>query len=268
MAFYIRSYQSLLYLTAPHLEAQTGIVHGFSTRTGGVSKPPFDTLNLGTTRGDCPEAVKENFRRYCNAIGANADRHLPAIQVHGDVILQVTEDNARRMHEIRDYEADGLVTNVRGVPLSVFSADCGILLLFDPFTRCIGVCHSGWRGCALGIVEKTVQSLNKCYGADPSNILAAIGPGIGPCCFETDADVPDALLSALGTVAEPYIERHGTKYHVDLPGLNALWLRRAGLTFDHIECANLCTACHPSLFWSHRKMGEQRGLQVGLIALR
>lgn len=268
MAFFIHSYRNLLYLTAPQLEAQAGVVHGFSTRTGGISKPPFDTLNLGTTRGDDHEAVMENFRRYCSAIGTNPDRNVPAVQVHGDVILQVTVENAGRMHQVRDYEADGLVTNVRGVPLSIFSADCGILLLFDPVTRCIGVCHSGWRGCALGIVEKTVQTLTKCYGADPANILAAIGPGIGPCCFETDGDVPDALQAALGTVAEPYIDRCGTKYHVDLPGLNALWLRRAGLPSDHIERCDLCTACHPSLFWSHRKMGEQRGLQAGMIALR
>ena len=123
-------------------------------------------------------------------------------------------------------------------------------------------------GCAAGIVEKTVREMVRLLGARPERILAALGPCIGKCCFETDSDVPEAMrTSALGAEAEPYLERRGEKWHVDLAGLNRQWLLRAGVAPDHIDVCGLCTACRPDLFWSHRKMGEARGVQAAVISL-
>ena len=168
----------------------------------------------------------------------------------------------------RDYTADALITNEPNLPLTVFSADCGVILLYDPIQQAIGAVHAGWRGCAAGILEQTVQAMVKSFGSRPEHLLAAIGPCIGTCCFETDHDVADAMVAALGEeTAAPCLERHGAKWHVDLAELNRLWLLRAGLLAEHIDVCGICTACHPEWFWSHRKMGNERGLQVAMITL-
>ena len=162
---------------------------------------------------------------------------------------------------------DALITNVPGLSLTVFSADCGTILLYNPVRQAIGAVHAGWRGCAAGIAMKTVQAMTEAYGSRPADLLAALGPCIGQDCFETDGDVPEAMRAALGADAEPYIQTRGPKYHVDLAGLNRQWLLRAGLLPEHIEVSGICTACHPELFWSHRKMGDRRGVQAAVISL-
>ena len=264
MPFLTHEQDGLVWLSAPAL---SGVRHGFSTRRGGVSAAPFDTLNLGPGRGDAPEHVAENYRRFCGAVGVDAGRVVLSKQVHEDTVRSCTEDDAGKgLWTERDYIADALITNVPGLPLVVFSADCGILLLHDPVTRCVGAVHAGWRGCAAGIVEKTVRQLERVYGARPGDLRCAVGPCIGQCCFETDDDVPAAMCAALGAEAEPYLARRGPKWHVDLAGLNRQWLLRAGLLPNPIDICGLCTACRPDLFWSHRKMGESRGVQAALIA--
>ena len=152
--------------------------------------------------------------------------------------------------------------------MTVFSADCGTVLLYDPVHQAIGAVHAGWRGCAAGIVEKTVAAMGAAYGSRPAELLAALGPCIGPCCFETDGDVPEAMRAALGAIANAYITVKGPKFHVDLAGLNRQWLLRVGLLPERIEVSGICTACRPDLFWSHRKMGDQRGVQVAVISLK
>lgn len=264
MPFETHEQNSLVWLTSPLLD---GVRHGFSTRLGGVSVPPWDSLNLRTGCGDTPEALQENYRRFCTAAGADAGRVVLAKQVHETTVRVATAaDAGKGLWRERDYTADALITNEKNLPLVVFSADCGILLLHDPVTGAIGAVHAGWRGCAGGIVEKTVREMARVYGTDPSDIRAAVGPCIGQCCFETDGDVPAAMRAALGTDAEPYLEARGVKWHVDLAGLNRQWLLHAGLRPAHIDTCGLCTACRPDLFWSHRKMGEARGVQGALIA--
>lgn len=263
MPFDTHEQNSLIWLTSPLL---AGVHHGFSTRLGGVSLPPWDSLNLRTGCGDTPEALGENYRRFCAVIGADAERVVLAKQVHETTVRIVTAaDAGKGLWRERDYTADALITNEKNLPLAVFSADCGILLLHDPVTGAAGAVHAGWRGCAGGIVEKTVREMERAYGANPTDIRAAIGPCIGQCCFETDGDVPAAMRAALGAEAEPYLESRGIKWHVDLAGLNRQWLLRSGLSPTHIDVCGLCTACRPDLFWSHRKMGEARGVQGAMI---
>ena len=268
MSFTIHTQGDLVWLTAPVLENRPGMVHGFSTRKGGVSGPPWDTLNLGVGRGDRMENILENYRRFCGVIGASERRSVLSRQVHGTAVRVCTEaDAGKRLYAERDFLADGLVTNVPDLPLAVFSADCGILLLYDPETASIGAVHAGWRGCAAGIVEEAVVVMGREYGAKPENILAAVGPSIGRCCFETDGDVPEAMRAALGGDAEPYLEIRGPKYHVDLAGLNRQWLLKAGVLPAHIDSSGLCTACRTDLFWSYRRMGDARGAQTAMISL-
>lgn len=255
---------SITYLRS---DALSGVAHGFSTRLGGVSPAPWDSLNLGIGRGDTIENVRENYRRFCAVLGVDDRRAVLSKQVHEDVVRRVTVDDAGKgLYRDRDYTSvDGFVTDVPNLPLVVFSADCNVILLYDPVCRAIGACHAGWRGTALGIARKTADEMVRLYGCDPANIRAAIGPAIGQCCFETDADVPEALRKALGDEVEPYIAWNGTKYHIDLKSVNALWLRKAGV--EQIDICDHCTACRGDLYWSHRKTGNARGAQIAMIAL-
>ena len=265
MSFLTHQQDGLTWLTSSLL---SGVCHGFSTRSGGVSPAPFDSLNLRTGCADSQENLRENFRRFCGVIGADHRRVVLAKQVHETTVRRCTgADAGKGLWSERDYTADALITDEKNLPLAVFSADCGIILLYDPVHPAIGAVHAGWRGCAGGIVEKTVAAMVSEYGSDPADILAAVGPCIGQCCFETDRDVPDAMLAALGDAAAPYLEQRGAKWHVDLAGLNRQWLVKAGVLPEHIDTCGLCTACRPDLFWSHRKMGEDRGVQCAMLSL-
>ena len=141
----------------------------------------------------------------------------------------------------------------------VYSADCGTILLEDRRSGAVGACHAGWRGTAMGIAEKTARKMMEVFGSRPEDLYAALGPCIGQCCFETDRDVPDAMIQALGEEAESAIIRKGEKYHVDLKAINRMFLLRAGIPAAQIDVSPLCTACDPEMFWSHRRHGDKRG---------
>ena len=258
----------LVYHTASNLDAIQGVAHGFSTRLGGVSTGALASLNLrgADASGDAPEHVLENYRRFCAAIGAADSRVVLSHQVHGDIVRVVTEQDAGKgLYRQRDYAADALITNRPDLPLFVFSADCIVILLCDPVAGCVGAVHAGWRGTALRIVQKTVEQMAAEFGAQPERIQAAIGAGIAVCCFETDADVPQAMADAMGQEAQPFLQRRGEKWMVDLKGLNRRQLELAGVPEKQVEVSDLCTACHPELYWSHRKMGNARGVQAAAI---
>ena len=266
MPFRTHEAQGLTWLTS-ELLSLPGLAHGFSTRPGGVSAPPWDSLNLGPGRGDGIECLQENYRRFCAAIGTDVHGTVLSRQVHEDNVRLVTADDAGKgLWKERDYTSvDAMICNTPGIALTVFSADCGVILLYDPVQRAIGAVHAGWRGVALGLVKKTVLEMQRQFGTQPEDLHCAIGAAIGSCCFETDDDVPKALRAAMGADADHYMERRGSKWHVDLKELNAHWLRSVGV--QHIDICPHCTACRPDLYWSHRKMGEARGVQAAMIAM-
>ena len=264
MGFYVNQTGALEYLTADTLQ---GTAHCFSTRYGGVSEGILASLNLGVHRGDQPENVLENYRILGEAVGFRPEDTVFTRQVHSDAIDRVgKEDCGRGLLVPVDHPRDGLVTNEKNVVLTVFSADCTPVLLYDPVCGAIGAVHAGWRGTAADIAGKAVGKMCAEFGCKPENIRAAIGPCIGPCCFETDADVPDAMLAAYGEAANAAIRPVGQKYYVNLKGLNTIALRRAGVT--QIDVAEACTACEPDRFWSHRRVGAQRGSLAAMIMLR
>ncbi len=246
-----------------------GISHGFTTRLGGVSEGIYASLNLGLSRGDDRERVRENYRRVCNALSVDINQMVLSCQVHGDRVRRVTEaDLGKGLDRAVDYEADGLVTDVPGATLVVFGADCLTILLADPVKRVIAAVHAGWRGTASGIVERAVEAMVDGYGCHTESILAAIGPGISKCCFETDGDVPAAMVSALGESARPFFaEGTGGKFKVDLKGMNALRLKNCGVLTTNVDISGDCTLCKPEKYWSHRYTKGQRGSQAALISL-
>lgn len=269
MSVILDSTHPVPHLSSTLLSGAGGIAHGFSTRLGGVSTAPFDSLDLGYNRGDDPACVAENYRRFCAAIGADHNRVVKSRQIHTDGIRIVTQaDLGVALCAPAPYEADSLVSNVPDLCLTIFTADCVPVLLYDPVERCVAAVHSGWRSTAMAIVPKTVETMVSRFGCQRANLLAAIGPAIGGCCFQTQAEVPDAMLETYGGMAAPFIRPDGPDhFRVDLRGIIAHSLQDAGLSPDHIDVSDHCTACHPDLFWSHRLVGNARGSMAAMIQL-
>lgn len=255
--------EKLEYLTAEGIP----VPHCFTTRLGGVSQGYLSSMNIGTRRGDAPENVLENYALLGRALGFDPHKAVLTKQTHTDIVRQVdARDWGAGLYAPDLTDCDGLITNCPGTALTIFTADCNPILLYDPETGAVGAIHAGWRGTANGIVKNAVAAMAAAYGCQPKNIRAAIGPSIGPCCFETDRDVPDAMVSAFGQEANAYISHRGNKYYVNLKELNALHLRRAGV--EHIEISTCCTACENHRFWSHRVHGADRGSQGAIIVCK
>ncbi len=241
--------------------------HAFSTRYGGVSQGSLSSLNLGIHRGDLRENVLKNYEILGSALGFSPEDTVFTHQTHTDIVEKVgKKDRGDGLFREVEPERDGLITNEPGVVLTVFSADCTPILFFDPVKKAVGAAHAGWRGTALGIAKKTVEAMTREFGCSPSHIRAAIGPCIGKCCFETDGDVPSAMVAALGEEANAFITKSGEKYHVDLKGINTLWLQKAGV--EQIQVSEDCTVCQHDRFWSHRMTKGDRGSLAAVIFLK
>lgn len=253
---------TLEYLTAEGIK----VPHCFTTRYGGVSTGTQASLNLAYGRGDSMENVEENLRRLAAALEFDPEKYVLTRQIHSDIVRVVTEEDCSGFCH-RDYpECDALVTNTPGVSLLVFTADCTPLLFHDPVTGAVGAAHAGWRGTAQAIGAKTVKAMVENFGCKPENIRAAIGPNIAQCHFETDRDVPEAMIAAFGSEVEPFMEKRGEKYYLDLKQINAMILRRAGIR--HIEISEDCTYCQSDRFWSHRVTKGERGSQGAVITCK
>ena len=259
MAVITKKFGQLEYLTAEGISAP----HCFTTRLGGVSTGHMQGLNIAMKDGESEDNVRRNLTVLGDALGFTPEDLVLTRQIHSDIVRVVDRSHCRGCFH-RDYpECDALVTNDPGVVLMIFTADCTPLLFHDPVTGAVGAAHAGWRGTAARIGAKTVRAMQEHFGCDPANIRAAIGPNIGPCCFETDADVPEAILAAYGPEAGAYIRPSGEKFHLDLKQINALSLRAAGVT--HIDISTDCTMCRPDRFWSHRYTRGLRGSQGAVI---
>lgn len=250
---------TLEYLTAEGITTP----HCFTTRLGGVSTGQFASLNIGLHKGEKPENVEKNLQILADAIGFDPKKLILTRQVHSDIIRAVTAEDYLGIDH-HDYpECDGLITNTPGVALKVFTADCTPILLHDPVTGAVGAVHAGWRGTAMDIAGKAVAAMADNFGCEPANIRAAIGPNIGPCCFETDSDVPDAMTATFGQAVSQWIRPAGEKHYVNLKEINRYALQRAGVR--HIDVSPACTACENRRFWSHRITGGNRGSQGAII---
>lgn len=257
----LRQCGALQYYTSDRLD---GVKHAFTTKAGGVSSGDCATLNLGFERGDRRENVLRNFELLTHALEMPLGHLTRTQQVHGDRV-EVIETLAQ-CGAICD-NTDAIVTALPNVPLAGFYADCVVTLLYDPVSRTCGVCHAGWRGTAMSILEKTADTMAGVLGTNRDSLIAIIGPSIHACCFETDADVPEAMESALGAAALPYIAARGAKFDIDLQGLNRQSLLRAGVRAENIVDSGLCTRCHKDEFWSHRATNGKRGVQAAIICI-
>lgn len=245
------------FLTYPMFE-ETGIVrHGFSTRLGGVSTGCFSSMNISTTRGDDMDAVKENCRRMAKALGISEEDFTYTNQTHTvNVAVVKKEDKGKRF-----LETDGMITNVPGICLVTFYADCVPLYFVDPVKKVIGLSHSGWRGTVGKMGKVTVEKMKKTYGCDPKDILAAIGPSICQDCYEVSEDVILEFQRSFEERFWPelYYEKENHKYQLDLWRANELIFLESGILPEHIAVTNVCTHCNPDILFSHRATGNKRG---------
>lgn len=253
------------YLSYPMLE-KTGIVkHGFSTRLGGVSTGHCATMNISTTRGDDPQAIEENRRRIASAIGVDVDALTYTHQTHTtNVAVVEAKDRGRRF-----METDGMVTNVPGICLVTFYADCVPLFFVDPVHKAIGLSHSGWRGTVNKMGKVTVETMQRQYGTDPKQIVAAIGPSICQDCYEVSREVIEEFEANFDESLWPelFYKKENGRYQLDLWKANQAVLLEAGIAKENIAVTNLCTHCNPELLFSHRSTGDKRGNLSAFLGL-
>lgn len=257
-----KTHGDLEYLTAEHIHTP----HCFTTRRGGVSTGTQSSLNLAIGRGDILENVEQNLRILARELDFDPRRLVMTHQNHSNLVRVVSDADAQGLCHRAYPHCDGLVTATPGTALLIFTADCTPILFWDEKTGAVGAAHAGWRGTAQNIAGRVVETMARSFGSEPENIHAAIGPNIGQCHFETDWDVPEALVKTYGEEVLGCIEKRGEKYHPDIKAVNALALRRAGV--KQLEISDACTYCQHDRFWSHRFTKGERGSQGALIVCR
>lgn len=253
----------VVWLSSPLLERCRGIGNAFSTRKGGVSEGIWSTMNLSYSRGDDPEHVTENFRRFAGAAGFSVDSIVASDQTHTVHVRKVTAEDCGSgiFKDKRFWDVDGLITDTPGVVLATFYADCVPLYFVDPVHRAIGLSHSGWRGTVGKMGAVTVQAMENAFGTRPEDLLAAIGPSICQVCYEVSEDVirqfeaafPENIWDRL------FYRKEDGKYQLDLWEANRQVFLEAGIAEERIQTANICTCCNSEILFSHRASHGKRG---------
>lgn len=249
----------------------TGAGAWFTTRRGGVSEPPYATLNVGFHVQDSPEAVRENRRRVWATLDLAGEQAVGAEQVHGKQVRRVSGPDAG----CGAFDAEGaipatdaLVTQQPGLVLTAYYADCVPILLLDPVTHCGGVVHAGWRGTSLKVPAEAVREMQAAYGMDPRSCRAVVGPSIGPCCYEVDDRVLVPMGEAFGAAARGLAEETTPGHaHLNLWEANRISLLEAGLQPGNVLVTGLCTACHTDWFFSHRAEHGRTGRMMAVLTL-
>lgn len=258
--------EEMEYLTFPSLE-KTGLVrHLFTTRTGGISKGDFSSMNLSFSRGDNPESVMENYRRIAKVLECGPEDMVASHQTHTTNIRKVTEaDKGKGITVERDYEnVDGLICNEPGIVLVTYFADCVPLFFVDPVHRAVGLAHSGWRGTESEMGACMVKAMRAAYGTKPEDLYTAIGPSICVNCYEVSEDVAERFERFPGVVQKG---RKPDKYQLNLWEANRQILRQAGVREERIAVTDICTCCNSDYLFSHRASMGRRGNLAAFLEL-
>lgn len=252
---------------------QTGLVRrAFSTRMGGVSKGDFSSMNFSFTRGDEKDDVLENYQRMADALGVSRERMVLTFQTHTTNVRRVTEEDAGKGIVCeRDYrDVDGLITNIPGITLVTFFADCVPLYFLDPVHKAIGLSHSGWRGTVKRMGKVTIEAMAEEFGSNPKDLIACIGPSICQDCYEVGAEVGDEFKKTFDQKDYDSIllDKGSGKYQLNLWEANKIILKEAGIPEEQISVTNICTHCNFDLLFSHRKNAERRGNLSAFFSLK
>lgn len=253
-----------------------GVRHGISTRHGGVSVVPYDTLNLGYSTLDDEDRVAENRARFLHALGVTAETLITAHLTHGNDVAVFNSGCSdrwpRAWHPVRAgsprsawvFETDAVISDVAGLTFLLTAADCTPLLFLDRSRGVVGAAHAGWRGTARGIAKNVIHTMTESFGTDPSDVVVGIGPSMGPCCYTVGRDVIDTFAAS---GINPVLVAQDGATRLDLWGSNRQQLVDAGVPAGSIETMGLCTGCHVSTFFSHRAEGGRTGRMACAIGL-
>lgn len=250
---------------------QAGVDMAFSTRRGGVSEEPFQSLNLGLHVEDKQEQVLANRTLFLQAFGAELGQAVCCQQVHGDRVLQVSKaDSGSGAFQYAQAmpDCDAMITNEAGVYLLTFYADCQPIYFFDPIHRAVGMAHSGWKGTMSRIAVKTLFAMQSSFASKCEDIYVAIGPGIASCCFEIAEDLAHKVSLAFSDFHDIINHKEASGIYWDLPETIRQSLIKQGVIPDHISSAGLCTSCHPESFFSYRRDQGKTGRMGALIGLK
>lgn len=255
-----------IHYIAPEFTGPACSVQGFTTRHEGVSRPPYNSLNLGTNTLDQPHSVEGNRSLLARAFGISHEALVTVRQVHGSDILVIDELNEDYTHFL-GLESDAIITNQANVMIGICVADCAPIVLVDPHKRVVAAVHAGWQGTAAKLVSKTVAGMTSVFGCDPMSLQAAIGPCIGQCCYEVDTPVKQAFLKN-GVAWDSFAEQTETeKWKLNLSAANQDLLIGAGIPASSIQVSDICVSCQRELFFSYRRDGGDTGRQMGFIML-
>ncbi|MDE2484513.1 MAG: peptidoglycan editing factor PgeF [candidate division NC10 bacterium] len=253
---------NILRLEVPHWEQFDGLVHGFLGRFGSQGRPPDDPFRLSCDNGDDVQAVKRNWCELKLAIGLRDINIITAKQVHGNIVLKV----ARGDEKLAGI-GDGLMTDAPNLCVGVMAADCVPLLFVEPARKIVAAVHAGWRGTAAGIAPRAIALMRETYRVDPAALHVAMGPSIGPCCYEVGPEVAAQIAANWSAELKYAWKPDGVKGRLDLRALNEAQLLGAGMLGSHIQKIGPCTACHIGDFFSYRKEGKS-GHQLSFIGWR
>lgn len=241
---------------SPLLSKQAGLVHAFTTRLGGDSLAPMEWFNLGRHIDD--QAAREdaiaNRKRLCQALQLDYDKIVVPGQVHSNIVVSCRQNDFGKV--------DSIATTDPGTPILLHFADCVPIIIFDPQVRALAVVHAGWKGTAGCIAKNAVRFLADEYGCRPENLVAAVGPAIGSCCYPVSEETAQALAATVSSDCGLIIRR--SQPHPDLKAINAVQLQESGV--GAVDVTDLCTACQPELFYSHRQSGGKTGRQGAIAA--
>lgn len=255
----LKTVNGITYYSSPKLEGVHGLVHAFLGRTGGVSSGHLASLNLGRREEDRAENLAENKKRVAKSFGTDADKIFTVSQVHSDRIVIIDRTDTAP-EEVKPFEADAIITDIKGISIGILTADCVPLLFLDSRNKVMAAVHAGWKGTASKIASKTVKMMIERFESRPQEIKAAIGPAIGACCYEVGQEV----LDAVGYRGNASVQREG-KWYLDLPRANLLQLQEMGVA--DIDVSGICTSCRTDLFFSHRGEKGKTGRQLSFISL-
>ncbi|MEL7567782.1 MAG: peptidoglycan editing factor PgeF [Dehalobacterium sp.] len=257
--------------TVPAFSRTRLVEHGFTCRLGGLSKKEFSSFNVAFHVGDNPDIVIKNRKKMVRLLNEDLESLVASEQIHGHEVYVVgIKDRGRGSisYDSAIPQTDALITNVPGIILSLYFADCVPVFFLDPVHQVIALAHAGWKGTVQHIVSLTIKKMTELFGTDPELCLAAIGPSIGRCCFQVDRPVVDEFARYVDGYEEFCFPHGAEKWLLDLPGINRHLLIKEGFRLENITKSDFCTFCSNDLFFSYRKDGGRTGRQAALIMLK
>ncbi|MBQ6143338.1 MAG: peptidoglycan editing factor PgeF [Clostridia bacterium] len=258
------------YLTFKNLEKFSFLKHCFSTRLGGVSRGQFKSMNLSYSQGDIAENVEENYKIFCEALDFNMEKLVLTSQIHGSKIKCIYENDIKSgtLNSRKFSGIDGLITDIKGVTLATFHADCPAIFMVDSVKKVVGLAHAGWKGTVQEIAKKLVEKFVLEYGSSPSDLICSLGPAIGQCCFEVSTDIlPEFEKLGLPKTYLKRYDKNSDKANIDLLEVNKQILLKEGVLKENIVKSDVCTKCNHDLLFSHRATNGKRGGSAAFISI-